>query len=467
MTIAADMLARIVDAPEDDEARRVYADWLLERGDPRGELINVQLQLSDDPPDCSALEALERALLDEHAEAWLAEIGLEPVHLELGTRFERGFVDEVVFAYGNVPDLGLLARSPVRRLHFYQAHAEPLDRLLAERALVERLSHLAVTGDDRSDLFDLVSRVATLGELPGLRSLDLEGSTPDAAPALAASGVLAHLDHFGYRGISVHEEDHLIPLFATMSPALTSLDLSDSIGVGPLLSVLEPWVPRLSKLWLSRVMVNSDNLVALLERAESLRELAYYAWLHDAETVVAFDALARSPCASTLQTFDVGDSSGLYTGESLDSDVATSLARLMPRLSAIETLRFGSTCLGDRGVATLGAVNTEPLEIDVSFCSITADGLAALLASPRLHAVRRLDLCGNPLGEAGARVLAATPFTRLENIDLRWTDFGVAGAELLATTTHMGTLKSLLISSDVGHTVEYEPLRRRFGDFVE
>lgn len=35
----AALFAEIVQAPHDDAPRLVYADWLLERGDPRGELI--------------------------------------------------------------------------------------------------------------------------------------------------------------------------------------------------------------------------------------------------------------------------------------------------------------------------------------------------------------------------------------------------------------------------------------------
>lgn len=40
------LAAAIVDAPRDLDARAVYADWLLEQGDPRGELMLVQLELA-------------------------------------------------------------------------------------------------------------------------------------------------------------------------------------------------------------------------------------------------------------------------------------------------------------------------------------------------------------------------------------------------------------------------------------
>ena len=41
-----ELLDEVLGHPDDDVPRRVYADWLSERGDPRGELIAVQCELS-------------------------------------------------------------------------------------------------------------------------------------------------------------------------------------------------------------------------------------------------------------------------------------------------------------------------------------------------------------------------------------------------------------------------------------
>ena len=38
-------LQAIVEAPDDDTPRLIYADWLEERGDPRGEFIRLQCRL--------------------------------------------------------------------------------------------------------------------------------------------------------------------------------------------------------------------------------------------------------------------------------------------------------------------------------------------------------------------------------------------------------------------------------------
>jgi uncharacterized protein (TIGR02996 family) len=75
------LLAEIRNHPDDDGPRIVYADWLQERGDPRGALIALQLG-GGEPRQI-------RALLDAHAATWLGAIATVAVHAH--TRFARGF----------------------------------------------------------------------------------------------------------------------------------------------------------------------------------------------------------------------------------------------------------------------------------------------------------------------------------------------------------------------------------------
>src|SRR5262245_13301502 len=87
-------LAAIRDNPTADAPRLVYADWLEDHGQAeRAEFIRVQCRLAG-LPEWDArrpeLSFRERALLDRHARAWMAELP----QLENVTwgRFERGFV---------------------------------------------------------------------------------------------------------------------------------------------------------------------------------------------------------------------------------------------------------------------------------------------------------------------------------------------------------------------------------------
>jgi len=39
-------LEAIAEAPDEDTPRLIYADWLMEQGDPRGEFIRCQVELA-------------------------------------------------------------------------------------------------------------------------------------------------------------------------------------------------------------------------------------------------------------------------------------------------------------------------------------------------------------------------------------------------------------------------------------
>jgi len=84
----ADFLSAIYAAPDDDTPRAVYADWLTERGDPRGEFITLQLAPSE------ATRKRVKQLLKKHGRTWAGE--LDRVVDKEGRVFRRGFLTEVV-----------------------------------------------------------------------------------------------------------------------------------------------------------------------------------------------------------------------------------------------------------------------------------------------------------------------------------------------------------------------------------
>lgn len=79
--------AAVYAAPADDAPRHVLADALLEAGDPRGELLALQLMASPTAAD----RKREKALLAAHAKAWLAPFGRT---LGADVVFRRGFPAE-------------------------------------------------------------------------------------------------------------------------------------------------------------------------------------------------------------------------------------------------------------------------------------------------------------------------------------------------------------------------------------
>lgn len=109
----------IVRDPDDRAAYLVYADWLVDRGDSRGELIIVQDELERVPATelerHNALRARELQILNQHLSAWM---GGEVRGPRIKLYWQCGFLDHLALDYREA-DLGGLARlfrSPLCRL---------------------------------------------------------------------------------------------------------------------------------------------------------------------------------------------------------------------------------------------------------------------------------------------------------------------------------------------------------------
>lgn len=153
------LLAAVVSAPHDDAPRWVYSDFLLERGDPRGELIAVQLTLvgiGEDDPRREALVVRQDELLAKHKKKWTGDF--KGTRIEYGVEdgpqwvrasspmrwsFARGFVDTVRMAAAdfirNADEL--LRREPVRRVHLTNAVGQ-MQKLVNDGGEVERIREL-------------------------------------------------------------------------------------------------------------------------------------------------------------------------------------------------------------------------------------------------------------------------------------------------------------------------------------
>jgi uncharacterized protein (TIGR02996 family) len=100
MTPADAFLQAIIESPDDDTPRLVYADWLEGHGQPdRGALIRVQCQLAllpADDPRRPEREARERELLKEHEQEWVGPLSgciaviQEAIHIFAGLPLPQG-----------------------------------------------------------------------------------------------------------------------------------------------------------------------------------------------------------------------------------------------------------------------------------------------------------------------------------------------------------------------------------------
>jgi uncharacterized protein (TIGR02996 family) len=151
---------------------RVYADWLTEQGDARGELVMLEHRLATNALPADEQRALRRradAVVAAHQGAWLAGLA-QPAWITLAWR--HGFVVEAKLKRSDALDaLDALA-------------AHPTARLLGSLELV-RLG----LGDEEA------RALAAAESLSGVTRLDLEGNHIGAlgAQALAASETLRNL----------------------------------------------------------------------------------------------------------------------------------------------------------------------------------------------------------------------------------------------------------------------------------
>ncbi len=172
----ADFLHTIVEEPENEEVRLVYADWLLERNDPRGEFIQVQCQLarweegSGDwkavAPHLYELRLREKALLREYGAKWS-----EPVRgLVKGYTFRRGFIEKVRMEESLFGECGeeLFRSAPVTQIWV----CNTLRRSIALPAVpwLERLRGLDLRGNPWQ-----AARLRSLMESPYLRNVHALG----------------------------------------------------------------------------------------------------------------------------------------------------------------------------------------------------------------------------------------------------------------------------------------------------
>lgn len=411
----------ILDAPDDDAPRLVFADALQERTDPRGELISIQCALAalgldgerihrewigDDLADDDALEdgsiaklrAREAKLLDAHGDVWSNDAAHHAV--ADGLRFRRGFVEHVRWdarkrlakdvdaLFDAVPLLRALdfatslAGNPVEDLRAFLAspHLARLRELypsteagplLRDARTLTGLRRLTLGGVGEESARAIVEAPFT-GQLSGLVLCSIGGAS-HLGDVLAAAGSLAELQLVDAT-IPAPAATKLVATKAAADVAILSLRAT-RLGAGGAGAVLA------SRAW--------PALVALDLRKNKLG-------------VVDARAVAALP---RIRVLDVG-------GNPLRDD---GVAALLATEAPLRTLRLESAGLGD---AAAKAIAKAPIAaslraLDLRKNAITDDGAKVLGAAKSLKTLRTLHLGGNRLTAEGKKALkAALPATR-------------------------------------------------------
>lgn len=155
--------AAIAADPDDLGAWSVYGDFLQAAGDPRGELIAIQVALTDKPRNAK-LKKKEAELLYEHSEDWLGDLAISS---DFACTWRNGFLDSVTI--GNVDDESDEADGEADGAEYFKE----LMKTGSARFLRELTIGLCdITDDDTFEPYDdMVRTMASVGLPETLRKL--------------------------------------------------------------------------------------------------------------------------------------------------------------------------------------------------------------------------------------------------------------------------------------------------------
>jgi uncharacterized protein (TIGR02996 family) len=323
----------IAATPDDEERYLVYADWLQQHGDVRGELIVLQHAMDHAPPGSEQRQTFKRA-----ADRVIKK---NPTHI-FGDLAYSGALDylEADWRWGFLHGVkvGGWHRDP-------PFEVRPMLRVLFALPVAIVLEELSWRGDDCQVVASTVGKLA-----PGsLRRLALQGAVGCGLVSLGA--VLRQLESLTIRG------DATLPRSLDL-PELHELSLHTGIGESDLESLEQADLPGLEsfELWLGGLAayLDEDAVVAALENIldrTTLEELRVHGSIDRWDLEIhAGDALCRAiclgRCAGNLTSLDLTETGVTDRGAAI-------LAENARRLEALERLILVGNNIGREGLRRL------------------------------------------------------------------------------------------------------------------
>jgi uncharacterized protein (TIGR02996 family) len=335
----------LADNWDDLAAHHAYADYLMEQGDPRGELVQVQLALEDPKlkaPERKKLQKREQAILDAHLRGWLGE--LAPYLLDQQEVWEWAVKNDLGYKFR-------LSRGWVDYLRLF--HIGPdIARAVASNPLLRLLHHLVTRSADYED--------------PG-------GEELTAAPFL---GNLRSFE-LGEEGQGRLRRGEVFDLFEKM-PRIEELRLyAHGVDVQKLFALP---LPHLRVLHVHHLHEYPLEVLAANRSLGNVRELAF--WPHALEP----------------------DDDAAY----ITPEAARALFH-SPHLKSLTHLEMRLTDFGDAGCEEIvrSGILKRLKVLNLTGGRITDTGARTLAACPDLKHLEKLDLTNNALTGAGIQALKA------------------------------------------------------------
>jgi len=487
----AALFAEILADPRSEAARLVYADHLIEHGDPRGELIQLQCRLEHvawDDPDRRTLARRVADLLGQHESAWTRDVrglGFDD-HLHQVT-LRRGFVEKVTITaaqHAVIP--ALRALTPLREVHLRVrdgAALAPLGEALAEveaismhaastearRAFAAAFARWPHTGRIRQlhvagpEVVDVIASAPALAGLETLRvmslarglgalaaaphlstvkTLELPRATigHEGAGLLAGSRVLANVTRLQVEGGSIDAAAGRALAGAAFAPNLVQLRIHENVLGPDGTAALVARCTALELLDLEATDLGEDGLRAVLAASG----LARLRSLDVSRNRLDDRALARGFAALQLPALR-----HLVCRHNVAAARATAALAAAPRLAELRSLDLSDNALADPGVTALAeSAHLRALEVlRLASTGVAAGALRALAAGALAPRLRTLDLGRNLIGDAGiAALVDGDRFGSLGALHLDDANLTGRGVEALAASSLVTRLEHLVIT---------------------
>jgi uncharacterized protein (TIGR02996 family) len=485
----AALLQAIIDHPEDDDRRLVYADWLEEHGDEadaaRAEYVRLAITragLSKTDDRRREIRERMRALARCHGKRWFSKSSL----LEKA-RLHRGFIHAIrsTAADFNRRAQEMFAVEPVTGMWvvgqtkgFSKFAADPL--LSRLRTIKFSQGSLPPTG---------LAQLAKAGRLTTLEALELWGPSQGHKEIAAfAAGRWPCLRRLRFERCDLDDGDVEV-LSRLEAPRLEKLLLWDPPmgpeGVRYLLGA--PWFPQLVHLrvvghsrtrlgqegvaalchsWklanLKRLDLNFNRIgpkgIGLLASSPHLRAIRHLDLSNTNGGAQGFIDLCRSPALRQLRGLAYGGNGVNFSACS--SEKVTPWPQLLMLDVAYD--RFGDQMVGwlaDRGILD------RLRELRIDKCQLTALGFLRLLRSPAARSLRQWQNSSNDLSQLDG-LPERIDLPRLRMWELDYCALGDEGGARLVRALRAPPLRDLsLYENDLGnatvHAVAHNPSLRR------
>lgn len=303
----ATLRAAIIADPDADEPRLVYADWLMERGDVRGELIRLQ---------CAPSTSGTRQRISELLAANWTTLAGPAAPFASKTSFHRGFVDRVTMTVAAFLKQGdvLFSKEPIRTLHVdnLKFTERDLERLISSPAMARvrglELSQLNPDAMPRRPLAALAKGT----KFNALRRLALDFCGESAADWFATLGAI---DAPTLEAVHLHYNHGSAELYRALAtnPALSRLrtiqeyrfrNLDGDASVGKTIeafTALARHRPSLKHLETSQDANITDAAITPFFDEQSVVRLEHLSITGAPLTNVTARAIAASPHSSALR----------------------------------------------------------------------------------------------------------------------------------------------------------------------